>query len=102
VAKTPADDERLSAELIADEKERAEHVMLVDLGGTMWVECEVRNCESDGAMKVEKYSHVLHIVSQVEGELNDGQIGARCLPRQLFPAGTMTGAPKIRAYGNYR
>ena len=91
------DDARLSAELLADEKERAEHVMLVDLGrndvGRVAKYGTVRVTE---LMKVEKYSHVLHIVSQVEGELNDG-LSALDVFRATFPAGTMTGAPKIRA-----
>jgi anthranilate synthase component 1 len=94
---TMAEDESLSAELLADEKERAEHVMLVDLGRN-----DVGRVSKFGTvkvtefMKVEKYSHVLHIVSQVEGELNDG-LSALDVFRATFPAGTMTGAPKIRA-----
>jgi anthranilate synthase component 1 len=94
---TPAEDDELSAELLADEKERAEHVMLVDLGRN-----DVGRVSKFGTvkvtefMKVEKYSHVLHIVSQVEGELNDG-LSALDVFRATFPAGTMTGAPKIRA-----
>jgi anthranilate synthase component 1 len=94
---SPAEDERLSAELLADEKERAEHVMLVDLGRN-----DVGRVSKFGTvkvtefMKVEKYSHVLHIVSQVEGDLNDG-LSALDVFRATFPAGTMTGAPKIRA-----
>jgi anthranilate synthase component 1 len=94
---TQAEDEQLSAELLADEKERAEHVMLVDLGrndvGRVSKYGTVRVTE---LMKVEKYSHVLHIVSQVEGQLNDG-LSALDVFRATFPAGTMTGAPKIRA-----
>jgi len=92
-----AEDDDLSAELLADEKERSEHVMLVDLGrndvGRVAKFGTVRVSEF---MKVEKYSHVLHIVSQVEGELNDG-LSALDVFRATFPAGTMTGAPKIRA-----
>ncbi|HEY0528184.1 MAG TPA: anthranilate synthase component I [Gemmatimonadaceae bacterium] len=94
---TRSEDESLSAELLADEKERAEHVMLVDLGrndvGRVSQYGTVRVTEF---MKVEKYSHVLHIVSQVEGTLNDG-MSALDVFRATFPAGTMTGAPKIRA-----
>ncbi len=94
---TPGHDEELSAELLADEKECAEHVMLVDLGrndvGRVAKYGTVRVTE---LMKVEKYSHVLHIVSQVEGDLNDG-LSALDVFRATFPAGTMTGAPKIRA-----
>jgi len=94
---TRVEDEELSAELLADEKERAEHVMLVDLGRN-----DVGRVAKYGTvcvtefMKVEKYSHVLHIVSQVEGDLNDG-MSALDVFRATFPAGTMTGAPKIRA-----
>jgi anthranilate synthase component 1 len=94
---TPAEDERLSAELLADEKERAEHVMLVDLGRN-----DVGRIARYGTVKVtdfmavERYSHVLHIVSQVEGELRDG-CSALDAYRATFPAGTMTGAPKVRA-----
>jgi anthranilate synthase component 1 len=94
---TTGQDDDLSAELLADEKERAEHVMLVDLGrndvGRVAKFGTVRVTE---LMKVEKYSHVLHIVSQVEGDLNDG-LSALDVFRATFPAGTMTGAPKIRA-----
>ena len=94
---TPEEDDRLSAELLADEKERAEHVMLVDLGrndvGRIARFGTVRVTE---LMKVERYSHVLHIVSQVEGTLPD-DVSALEVFRATFPAGTMTGAPKIRA-----
>jgi anthranilate synthase component 1 len=94
---TPAEDERLSADLLADEKERAEHVMLVDLGRN-----DVGRVASYGTvsvselMRIERYSHVLHIVSQVEGQLRDDVSGIDVL-RATFPAGTMTGAPKVRA-----
>jgi anthranilate synthase component 1 len=94
---TPPDDERLSAELLADEKERAEHVMLVDLGRN-----DVGRVARYGSvavtelMRIERYSHVLHIVSQVEGELRDDVSGIDVF-RATFPAGTMTGAPKVRA-----
>jgi len=91
------DDERLSAELLADEKERAEHVMLVDLGrndvGRIARYGTVKVTE---LMKIERYSHVLHIVSQVEGQLREGD-SAIDVFRATFPAGTMTGAPKVRA-----
>ena len=94
---TPAEDERLAAELLADEKERAEHVMLVDLGrndvGRIARYGSVRVTE---LMQVERYSHVFHIVSQVEGALPSGA-SALDVFRATFPAGTMTGAPKIRA-----
>jgi anthranilate synthase component 1 len=94
---TSAEDEELSAELLADEKERAEHVMLVDLGrNDVGRVAQYGTVKVTELMKVEKYSHVLHIVSQVEGELNDG-LSALDVFRATFPAGTMTGAPKIRA-----
>jgi anthranilate synthase component 1 len=94
---TPADDERLARELLADEKERAEHVMLVDLGRN-----DIGRIANYGSvsvtdlMTVEKYSHVLHIVSQVEGTLPP-DASAIDVFRATFPAGTMTGAPKVRA-----
>ncbi len=94
---TAEDDQRLSAELLADEKERAEHVMLVDLGrNDVGRVAKYGTVKVSELMKVEKYSHVLHIVSQVEGELNDG-MSALDVFCATFPAGTMTGAPKIRA-----
>ncbi|MEA2707241.1 MAG: anthranilate synthase component [Gemmatimonadaceae bacterium] len=94
---TPSEDEQLSAELLADEKERAEHVMLVDLGrNDVGRVAKYGTVKVTELMKVEKYSHVLHIVSQVEGDLNDG-LSALDVFRATFPAGTMTGAPKIRA-----
>ena len=94
---TTAEDESLSAELLADAKERAEHVMLVDLGrNDVGRVAKFGTVKVTEFMKVEKYSHVLHIVSQVEGELNDG-LSALDVFRATFPAGTMTGAPKIRA-----
>jgi anthranilate synthase component I len=95
--KTKAEDEALSAELLADEKERAEHVMLVDLGrNDVGRVAKYGTVKVTELMKVEKYSHVLHIVSQVEGDLNDG-MSALDVFRATFPAGTMTGAPKVRA-----
>lgn len=95
--RTPEEDARLSAELLADEKERAEHVMLVDLGrNDVGRVAKYGTVKVTELMKIEKYSHVLHIVSQVEGELNDG-LSALDVFRATFPAGTMTGAPKIRA-----
>jgi anthranilate synthase component 1 len=94
---TAADDERLSAELLADEKERAEHVMLVDLGrNDVGRVARYGTVSVTELMRIEKYSHVLHIVSQVEGELREGVSGLDVF-RATFPAGTMTGAPKVRA-----
>jgi anthranilate synthase component 1 len=95
--KTSEEDEALIADLSADEKERAEHVMLVDLGRN-----DVGRIAKYGSvhvtelMVVERYSHVFHLVSQVEGELRDGLTAMDAL-RATFPAGTMTGAPKVRA-----
>jgi anthranilate synthase component 1 len=94
---TPAADEALAEELLADEKERAEHVMLVDLGrndvGRIAAFGTVKVTEM---MKVERYSHVHHLVSQVEGQL-PAEGSALEVFRATFPAGTMTGAPKVRA-----
>ena len=87
----------MTDELMADEKERAEHLMLVDLGrndvGRIAKYGSVRVSE---LMVVERYSHVLHLVSQVDGELRDG-LTAMDAFRAGFPAGTLTGAPKVRA-----
>jgi anthranilate synthase component 1 len=95
--RSPEEDRALTADLLADEKERAEHLMLVDLGrndvGRIARYGTVRVADF---MSVEKYSHVLHITSQVEGELRDG-LTAMDVLRACFPAGTVTGAPKIRA-----
>jgi anthranilate synthase component 1 len=94
---TPEADEEMAAELASDEKERAEHVMLVDLGRN-----DVGRIAQYGSVKVtdfmtvERYSHVLHLVSQVEGRLRPG-LDALDAFRATFPAGTMTGAPKVRA-----
>jgi anthranilate synthase component 1 len=95
--KTAEEDAELMRELAADEKERAEHVMLVDLGRN-----DVGRIANYGSVKVtelmviERYSHVFHLVSQVEGELREGLTAMDAL-RASFPAGTMTGAPKVRA-----
>ncbi|MFN3594755.1 MAG: anthranilate synthase component I [Thiobacillaceae bacterium] len=90
-------DERLEAELLADPKERAEHVQLMDLGrndvGRVAQVGSVRVTEN---MVVERYSHVMHIVSNVEGRLRPG-LTAMDVLRATFPAGTVSGAPKIRA-----
>jgi anthranilate synthase component I len=95
--RTADEDAALSAELLADEKERAEHVMLVDLGrNDVGRVARYGSVAVTDLMKVERYSHVLHIVSQVEGELAAGR-SAMDAVRATFPAGTMTGAPKVRA-----
>jgi len=94
---SPADDDRLTAELLADEKERAEHVMLVDLGrNDVGRVAEYGSVHATELMGVEKYSHVLHLVSEVEGRVRQG-LSALDVFRATFPAGTMTGAPKVRA-----
>jgi anthranilate synthase component 1 len=93
----PAEDERLARELLADEKERAEHLMLVDLGRN-----DVGRVARYGTVRVtdfmivERYSHVLHLVSEVRGELRPDVTLMGAL-RATFPAGTMSGAPKVRA-----
>ncbi len=95
--KTPEEDKALAAELLADPKERAEHLMLIDLGRN-----DVGRIAKTGAVKVtdsffiERYSHVMHIVSNVEGDIRDGLDAMDALAAGL-PAGTLTGAPKIRA-----
>jgi len=94
---TAEDDERLGRELLADEKERAEHVMLVDLGrNDLGRVCRFRSVAVPEFMAVERYSHVMHIVSSVTGELAEGKDALDALAA-TFPAGTLSGAPKIRA-----
>lgn len=94
---TEAEDAALAAELLADEKERAEHVMLVDLGrNDLGRVCAYGTVRVPEMMVVERYSHVMHIVSQVEGKLRPG-LDAFDLLRATFPAGTLSGAPKVRA-----
>ena len=94
---TPEQDKALEAELSADPKERAEHLMLIDLARN-----DIGRIAKTGSVKVtdafviERYSHVMHIVSNVEGLLKDGMSSLDVL-RATFPAGTLTGAPKIRA-----
>jgi anthranilate synthase component I len=94
---TPEEDATLAEELLADEKERAEHVMLVDLGrNDLGRVCEYGSVEVESFMAVENYSHVMHIVSSVVGRLRDG-VGALDALRSVLPAGTLSGAPKVRA-----
>jgi anthranilate synthase component I len=94
---TPAEDAARAEELLADPKERAEHVMLIDLGRN-----DVGRVAATGSVKVtekmvvERYSHVMHIVSNVEGRIAPG-LDALDVLRASFPAGTVTGAPKVRA-----
>ena len=94
---TAAEDAALEKELLADEKERAEHIMLVDLGrndaGRVAQAGTVKVTEQ---MVVERYSHVMHIVSNVEGKMRPG-LSAIDVLRATFPAGTVSGAPKVRA-----
>ena len=94
---TAEEDAALAAELLADEKERAEHIMLVDLGrNDVGRVARYGSVEVTELMQVERYSHVLHLVSQVEGTLRDDGSALETF-RAVFPAGTMTGAPKVRA-----
>ena len=94
---TPEQDAALEVELLADPKERAEHLMLIDLGRN-----DIGRVSAPGSVQVgerfviERYSHVMHIVSEVTGQLRDGLSYADVL-RATFPAGTVSGAPKIRA-----
>jgi anthranilate synthase component 1 len=94
---TPERDAELAKELLADPKEIAEHVMLIDLARN-----DLGRISETGSVKVtdrlviEKYSHVQHIVSNVEGKLKDGMSNMDVL-RATYPAGTLTGAPKVRA-----
>ena len=96
-AASPEEDQRVEAELLADPKERAEHVMLIDLARN-----DIGRIARTGTVKVteafavERYSHVMHIVSNVEGLLKEGVSNLDVL-RATFPAGTLSGAPKIRA-----
>ncbi len=91
------EDQRMADELLADPKERAEHVMLVDLGrNDLGRVCEYGSVEVQDFMAVEYYSHVMHIVSSVSGTLRDG-VGALDALRSVLPVGTLSGAPKVRA-----
>ena len=95
--KTPDEDLALEKELLADPKERAEHVMLVDLArNDIGRVCDFGSVQVKELMAIERYSHVMHIVTQVEGKLSSGKTPYD-LMRATFPAGTVSGAPKIRA-----
>jgi anthranilate synthase component 1 len=95
--KTPEEDRQLEADLLADPKERAEHLMLVDLGrNDVGRVAEIGSVEVDEYAVVERYSHVMHIVSNVHGRLRPGLDWLDVL-RATFPAGTLSGAPKVRA-----
>jgi anthranilate synthase component 1 len=92
-----AEDERIAHELLDDEKERAEHVMLVDLGrNDLGRVCEPGTVEVETFMAVETYSHVMHIVSSVTGLLREGASAMDAL-RSILPGGPLSGAPKVRA-----
>jgi anthranilate synthase component 1 len=94
---TAEEDEQLAADLLADPKERAEHVMLVDLGrNDLGRVCEYGSVQVPTMMVVERYSHVMHIVSDVRGKVKP-EHDAFSLLRATFPAGTLSGAPKVRA-----
>ncbi|MBN2099714.1 MAG: anthranilate synthase component I [Dehalococcoidia bacterium] len=95
--KNPEEDARLEQELRSDEKERAEHIMLVDLGrNDIGRVSEAGSVEVSDLMDVEKYSHVMHLVTHVQGKLRQEMTPFDAL-RACFPAGTVSGAPKIRA-----
>ncbi len=94
---SPAEDRRLTSDLRADEKERAEHVMLVDLGrNDLGRVCVPGSVKVDEFMEMEFYSHVIHMVSSVSGTLEEGKDPTDAL-KAAFPAGTVSGAPKVRA-----
>jgi anthranilate synthase component I len=95
--RTEEEDRRLEAELKADEKERAEHIMLVDLGrNDIGRVCEFSTVRPQELMLVERYSHVMHLVSRLQGRLRPDADSYAALAA-CFPAGTLSGAPKVRA-----
>ncbi len=95
--RTEAEDRGLEAELLADPKERAEHIMLVDLGrNDLGRVCAPGTVRVDDLMTVERYSHVMHICSNVSGTLAEGKTPFDAV-RSVLPVGTVSGAPKIRA-----
>jgi len=95
--KTPEEDKRLEEELLADPKERAEHIMLVDLArNDVGRVARYNSVNLSDVMHVERYSHVMHIVSNVTGDLREGLSALDAL-RVSVPAGTVSGAPKVRA-----
>ncbi len=94
--RTPAQDVELAAELLANEKEIAEHIMLVDLErNDLGRVCRWGSVQVDELLSIERYSHVMHLVSNVTGEL-DSQFDSIDLIRAMFPGGTITGCPKVR------
>lgn len=95
--RNPHEDRELAQELLSDPKERAEHLMLIDLGrNDIGRIAEIGSVELTDRMIIERYSHVMHIVSQVRGRLRPGT-GVIDVLRATFPAGTLSGAPKVRA-----
>ena len=95
--KSAKEDQFLEQELLADEKEKAEHLMLVDLArNDIGRVCKIGSVQAAEYMTIERYSHVMHIVSQVVGKLSPEK-NAFDLMRATFPAGTVSGAPKVRA-----
>lgn len=94
---TIEEDERLGQELLASEKDRAEHIMLVDLArNDVNRVCKPETVKVDALMRVEKFSHVIHLTSQISGQLRDDKTRFDAF-RSIFPAGTVSGAPKIKA-----
>lgn len=95
--KTPEEDAELGAQLLASAKDRAEHIMLVDLArNDVNRVCEPKTVKVDELMRLEKFSHVIHLTSQVSGILREGKNRFDAF-RSIFPAGTVSGAPKIKA-----
>lgn len=91
------DDQRLASQLLRSKKERAEHIMLVDLGrNDLGRVCKFGTVRVRDFMRIERYSHVMHLVSEVEGKMRAGKDIYDCL-RATFPAGTVSGSPKVRA-----
>jgi len=96
--KDKAEDIRLAAQLLKDKKERAEHLMLVDLGrNDLGRISKIGSVKVTEFMNVEKYSHVMHLVSEVKGRLDNSRYDIYDVLKAAFPAGTVTGSPKIRA-----
>lgn len=94
---TPEEDDKLGAQLLASEKDRAEHIMLVDLArNDVNRVCQPQTVKVDHLMRLEKFSHVTHLTSQVSGQLREGKTRFDAF-RSIFPAGTVSGAPKIKA-----
>jgi len=97
-ANTEEGDERLKNELLNDKKEKAEHLMLVDLGrNDLGRVCQTGSVRVNEFMSIEKYSHVMHLVSEVRGRLDHKRYDVYDVLRATFPAGTVSGSPKIRA-----